>query len=148
MNYKFLITTISSLVLAIIAGSLYAGIVMREVTVVEHPYQDGLQYDSMRKRSAALGWKLAVPPSLAENEVLKVVVSDRNDVPMDVDAVEFAVSKVASTDVKTYRTQHSGRGGYTARINCPSAGYWDVKVKVTLGGDTMNYDSRIRIGKQ
>ena len=145
MNYKILIVSISISILAIIAACLWVGIAMREVTVVEHPYQDGLKYDATRKKYADLGWKVVVPASLSKDGQLNVMVYDRNGAPLDAESVDFAISRVASTETTNYRAARADSGGYGARVNCALKGYWDVRVKVTRGADSLSYDSRMHV---
>ena len=145
MNYKILIATISSLVFTIIAACLWAGISMREVTVVEHPYEDGLKYESTQKKKAELGWQVIAPASIGKDGQLEVTLHDRNSAPLEIGSVQFALNRLASSEVKQYQASRLGPGKYGAVVNCPLQGYWEIKVKLTRGGDTFSYDSRIHI---
>ena len=145
MNYKALIIAVSSLVLAIIAGSLWAGIATREVTVVEHPYEDGLKYDQTQKRYADLGWKVVAPSSLDKSGRLEVKIYGKDGAPLDAGSVEFALNRLGSSEIKKYRAPRDGGGSYGARVDCPLPGYWELKVQVTRGADTLSYDSRLHI---
>ena len=145
MNYKLLITTIALVVFALIGTCLWMGISMREVTVVEHPYDEGLRYDEIQKKYAELGWKVATPPSLGKNGQLYVNVSDKNGAPLDNAAVEFAINRIDSPDIKKYRAAWAERGTYGTHVDCTSKGCWELKVNVTAGKDTLSYDSKIHI---
>ncbi len=146
MNYKLLISSIVAAVFSIIGVCLWSGITMREVTVVEHPYEEGLRYDANQLRIAKLGWKVIVPRSLARDEQLNVQVYDRNGAPVDAAKVELAVNRIDSLEIKKYRALQTDRGSYGAHVECSPQGCWEVKVNVTRGDDWLSYDSRINIG--
>ena len=145
MNYKILITTIATCVFGIIVASLWAGIQMREVTVVEHPYEEGLRYDSTQKKYQDLGWKVVVPPSLKPGGQLQVLIYDKNGAPLDVSQVELAVNRINSTDIKKYRAARADRGRYDAQVDFSSKGLWEIRVNLTQGADTLSYDNQIHI---
>jgi nitrogen fixation protein FixH len=145
MNYKVLITGIFAGVLMIIAASVLMGISKREVTVVDHPYEDGLKYDATQKKYSDMGWKVVVPPSLKKDGKLDVCVYDRNGSPLDVTAVEFSVNRIDSPEVVKYRAVRADHGRYGAAVDFSSKGLWEIKVNLTQGGDTLSYDSRINI---
>src|SRR4051812_16261885 len=112
MNYKTLIIIIVLMVLSIIGTCLWTGIAMREVTVVDHPYEDGLKYDATQKRYADLGWKVVVPPSLNQDGQLKVSMYDRNGAAMDGAAVEFVLNRIGSPEIRKYKAAQVERGKY------------------------------------
>ena len=147
MNYKTLIMLIYIVVLAIIAASLLMGIKTREATVVEHPFEAGLKYDSMQKKYAELGWKVEIPPSLGKDGFLSISIHDSKNAPVDDVSVEFVLNRFGSPDIKKYRAKHTDRGVYGTHVVCPLNGYWALKVNVTLGNDTLSYESKIRIEK-
>ena len=145
MNYKFLISGIFAGVLTIIAASVVMGIAKREVTVVDHPYEDGLKYDATQRKYSDMGWRVVVPPSLKKDGKFDVCVYDRSGVPMDVTAVEFAVNRIDSPEVVKYRAVRADHGRYAAPVDFSSKGLWEIKVNLTQGADTLSYDSRINI---
>ena len=145
MNYKILITCVSSFIFAIIIASLWAGIVMREATVVDHPYEDGLKYEATQKRYAELGWKIVVPAALDKDGKLRVLVCDRNGAPMDVGMVELAINRLGGHETAKYLAVRADRGKYSALVDVSAKGYWEVRVKLTRGSDVMIYDDRIHI---
>jgi nitrogen fixation protein FixH len=145
MNYKLLIITIAVVVFAIIGVSLWTGIEMREVTVVEHPYDEGLKYDATQKKYAELGWRVVTPSSANKDGQLTVWVYDKNGVPMDGASVEFAINRIAGHEIKKYRAAQTERGRYGASVDFYSKGCWEIKVNVTHGTDTLSYDNKIQI---
>lgn len=145
MNYKILITSIFAGGLIVILLSLGAGIAMREVTVVEHPYEDGLKFDALRKRQTDLGWKVVAPLSLKNKEQLNVGIFDKDGVPLNGASVEFAVNRMGSPTSKKYRAAQADHGGFGAPVEFSSHGYWEVRVNVTRGDETLSYDRRIQI---
>jgi len=147
MNFKLLITTIALAVFALIGVCLWKGISMREVTVVERPYDEGLRYDEIQKKYTELGWKVATPPSLGKNGQLYVRVSDKNGAPLDDAAVEFAINRVDRADIIKYRAARVESGKYGSHVDFNSKGCWDLKVNVTVGKDTLSYDSKIQISE-
>jgi len=104
------------MVLAIIGASLWMGITLREKTVVEHPYDEGLKYDSTQKKYADLGWKVETPEALSKGKRLDVWVYDKNGALMDGASVEFVINRIASPDVNKYRTVQTERGKYGANV--------------------------------
>ena len=145
MNYKLLISTIAVAVFAIIFASLWTGIATREVTVVDHPYDEGLKYDATQKKYADLGWKVVTPSSLKNTERLNVNVLDKNGAPLADVAVEFAANRITSPDIRKYHAVQTERGRYEAKVDFSSQGLWELKVNVTRGNDTLSYESKLHI---
>lgn len=145
MNYKILISVIAGLGFVIMAGLVWASILMRDVTVVEHPYDAGLNYDATQKKYAELGWKVVAPASAAKDGPLSITVYDGNGAPLDNATVEFMLNRIGSPDVKKYRATQGGQGRYGVTAAITSKGYWELRVNVSHGKDTLSYDRKIRI---
>jgi len=145
MNYKLLIAIIAAMVLGIVGASIWIGISLREETVVEHPYDEGLKYDAIQKKYADLGWKVVPPPSLNKRQQLDVWVYDKNGAPLEGATVDFVINRITSPDAKRYRAVQTERGRYGVQVDFSSPGYWELKVNVTRGNDTLSFDSKMHI---
>ncbi|HEY4744134.1 MAG TPA: FixH family protein [Desulfuromonadaceae bacterium] len=145
MNYKLLIAIIAVMVLAIVGASIWIGITLREDTVVEHPYDEGLKYDAIQKKYADLGWKVVSPPSLNKRQRLDVWVYDKNGAPLEGVTVDFVIKRIARSDAKRYRAVQAERGRYGAQVDFSAPGYWELKVNVTRGNDTLSFDNKMHI---
>lgn len=145
MNYKILISSVMLIALVIMAGLVWTSILMRDVTVVEHPYEAAINYDATQKKYAELGWKVVTPASANKGELLNVTVYDRNGVAMDNAAVEFMLNRIGSPDIKKYRAELTEHGRYGVHADFSSKGCWELRVNVTRGKDTLSYDSKIQV---
>lgn len=145
MNYKILISLVMFVGVVIMAGLVWTSILMRDVTVVEHPYEAGIAYDATQKRYAELGWKVISPASANKDGLLNVTVYDSNGVAMDDATVEFMLNRIGSPDIKKYRAEHTEHGTYGVHADFSSRGYWELRVNITQGRETLSYDSKIQI---
>ncbi len=145
MNYKILIYSVMFVGFAIMTGLVWTSMVMRDVTVVEHPYEAGIAYDATQKRYAELGWKVISPVSANKDGQLNVSVYDRNGTAMDNATVEFMLNRIGNPDIKKYRAERTEHGMYSVHADFSSKGYWELRVNVTQGKDTLSYDSKIKI---
>ena len=145
MNYKFLVSLVMVGGFVIMAGLVRTSILMRDVTVVEHPYEAGISYDATQKRYAELGWRVITPASADKDGLLNVTVYDRNGAAMDNAVVEFMLNRIGSPDMKKYRAEHTEHGTYGVHADFSSKGYWELRVNITQGKDTLSYDSKIQI---
>jgi len=145
MNYKILISSVMLIAIVIMAGLVWTSILMRDVTVVEHPYEAGINYDATQKKYAELGWKVITPASVNKAELLNVTVYDRNGVAMDNATVEFMLNRIGSPDIKKYHAKHTEHGRYGVYAEFSSKGCWELRVNITRGGDTLSYDRKIQI---
>jgi len=147
MNYKYLIAAIAIAAFGIAGTLVWFAYQYREDTVVDHPYQEALQYDQTQRKRAQLGWQVLSPESLKQGEQLFVQVVDKNGAPVDHATVELAANRIDKTDTKKYSAKPADHGRYGALVEFDSRGTWQIKVKVTRGTDSLSFDNRIYIEK-
>jgi nitrogen fixation protein FixH len=147
MNYKYLIAVIAFVAFGIAGTLVWFAYQYREDTVVEHPYQEALQYEATQKKREQLGWQVLLPETLKQGSELLVQVVDKNGVPVDNAAVELSANRIDKTDTKKYSAKPADHGRYGARVDFTSHGTWEIKIKVTRGTDSLSFDNRIYIEK-
>jgi nitrogen fixation protein FixH len=137
---------VSILGLAAVIGAVIVGRSTFDGTVVDRPYEQGLEYDAVQKERAASGWSVnIVTPSfrVGKNDLL-IKVTDRLGLPLEVDALSVTVSRPSSAAYdQTYATLRTDTGRFSTEINLPLYGYWDARMQVTQQNKTITFEHRI-----
>jgi nitrogen fixation protein FixH len=148
MNYKVLIISILLGGFVIIGGSVYIGYSLRDGEVVDNAYEAGIRFDETVKKQAQLGWQVDLPRTVnaAKEDVSIVTVSvkDRVGKALKDATVSLEVNRMGSTSVRTYQCS-GGNGRYTAPVAFDAPGYWEARVHVARGEDTIRVDDTINI---
>lgn len=133
-------------VFAIIAGTILVGSKVREETVVEHPYEEGLRNDADHASRAALGLVVTVDdeaPVVGEAP-LSFGLADRRGQPVDGAAVEVELSRPATSHGEVRAEARAlGGGRYEAAVAFPAPGPWDVRFDVRDGADRVRLERRL-----
>ena len=131
---RSLIIALCILALAATIAAIVVGSRMFEGVVVDRPYEAGLQWDEMQRRTARLGWKIEIETQSFRRgtDELLLRVIDRNGAPLDVRDVAVTLSRPSTRDYdRTYRMTPGGRGRYRASIVIPLVGQWDLRTEIT-----------------
>ena len=135
-----------ALILAIIGATVFVGSKVREETVVERPYEEGLHHDAERASRAALGLTVALDEDglAAGTTPISFRLADRQARPFAGARVTVEVS-LPDTSRGEVRAQarEVAPGRYAADVALPSEGPWDLRFDVTLGADRVRLERRV-----
>jgi nitrogen fixation protein FixH len=148
MNYKTLIISILLGGFMIIGGSVYIGYSLRDGEVVNDAYESGIHFDETIKKQAQLGWRVELPRTLKTGKedvsILAVAVKDRSGRGLKNATVSLEMNRMGSRSVRTYQCTGAD-GRYTVPIAFDAPGYWETRVHIARGEDTLTFDDTINI---
>ena len=133
-------------VFALIAATVVVGSKVREETVVEHPYEEGLHHDADRASRAALGLAVAVEDDrpAAGKPPLTFRLTDRQGRVVAGAKVTVEVSRPDTSHGELRAdARETAPGRYAADLAFPAAGAWDVRFDVRRGEDRVRLEKRI-----
>jgi nitrogen fixation protein FixH len=138
---KVVIAVIATLVLGVVAATIWVASRSYERTVVANPYESGIHHDADRKRAQALGWVMVVDEDAlhaGQAALLAVTLSDRNGAPLDGAGVTFRVSRPGTSRFdRSAPARPEGRGRYVAVLPMTEAGFWDLDVVIVRGAESL-----------
>lgn len=145
MNYKILIIGILLGGITIVGASIAVGINVRDREVEENAYEAGLKFDETRKREAELGWKLIMPPTaLAGKAAVSMDIVDRNGAVIVGASVELELARLGGHEVGVYHAS-SVAGHYVAQVLFEEPGWWEARVQVSRGGDSLRFEHKLQV---
>jgi len=133
-------------VFALIAATVVVGSKVREETVVEHPYEEGLHHDADRASRAALGLAVAVEDDrpAAGKPPLTFRLTDRQGRVVAGAKVTVEVSRPDTSHGELRAdARETAPGRYAADLAFPAAGAWDVRFDVRRGEDRVRLEKRV-----
>lgn len=143
---KILIFAVIIIGLSAVIGAVVVGSRSFEGIVTEHPYEHGLSWDRAEHGKRSLGWEVGV----RENEfsigkkTLNLVILDKTGKPLEGASVSVMVSRPSTTAYdRTYKCERGEDGSYSAIVDLPLYGHWDLKVRVVKGQDDLTYTMNI-----
>jgi nitrogen fixation protein FixH len=141
-----IIGIVCSLALAATIATIVIGIRTFEGTVVEKPYETGLQWDEIQKQRAQLGWNVTIGEGTfktGKNE-LYVSVFDRDNRSVRNAELSILISRPSTRAYdRNYRAVSQGEGLYYASVDLPHMGAWDVTVNVNIGSNNCSFHKSI-----
>lgn len=143
MRYKLLILLVFVIGFGAIVSAIAIGILRRDLTVEEHPYEAGLEFDKSLKKYADLGWNLETVE--VRDGTIAVRITDKNKEPLRGAIVECSLNKCADVHIKNYICRYGSDGYYQAAIDMGDASCIDVKVNVLYGGEVLSFDRKITL---
>ena len=144
MNYKALIIGIFIAAMSIIGASIAIGISSRDVEVEDNAYEAGLHFDQTSRRKAELAWQVTMPRSLKTgNAVIPIDVVDRTGAMLHDAEVVLELDRRGGHEVHAYRC--TGDKRYLASVQLDTPGYWDARVQVTRGNDSVRFEDAIYV---
>jgi nitrogen fixation protein FixH len=125
---------------------VFVGSKVREETVVERPYEEGLQHDAERRSRAALGLAVALDDErpAAGAAPLSFRLSDREARPFTGARVSVELSRPDTSrgEVRA-EAREVAPGRYAADLALPAEGPWDARFDVVRGGDRVRLERRV-----
>ncbi|TNF56938.1 hypothetical protein EP227_00125 [bacterium] len=148
---KVLIGFVTLTALLAVAGSFIVGIKNFDGTVTERPYEEGLLWDDIRKKKAALGWSVDIKKSrlTTGNNDITISVLNRMKEPLKGANISVMISRPSTTvydrDVEAVKLKE---GLYRANTDFPVFGYWDLTIEVSKGRESLPLKKRIFVEKK
>ncbi|NJD55470.1 MAG: hypothetical protein FIA94_03585 [Nitrospirae bacterium] len=143
---KKLLLLVTLIGIAAVVGAVVVGMSTFDGTVVDNPYEKGLAWDREQTERASSGWSVGImPPSpSAGRNRLYLTVTDRSGKPLS-GKVTLSVSRPSSKSYdREYGTASTEKPGvYTASVEFPLYGYWDLDVRVTVQERTITFRKSI-----
>jgi nitrogen fixation protein FixH len=147
---RILIILICIIALAATIGAIIVGSQSFEGLVVERPYEAALAWDKTRQKQTSLGWTVSVHGSrfkTGKNDLI-VRILDKNESLITDAVVNLTVSRL-STRVydKTYRATQQMDGRYSASIDLPLYGNWNLIIDANHNNDHASFKQTIYVEK-
>lgn len=133
-------------ILAMTVATVFVGSKVREETVVERPYEEGLRHDADRAARAALGLALRLDDDApaAGKGPLGLRLADRAGQPFAGATVTVELSRPDTSRGEVRApARETEPGRYVAELAPPAPGGWDVRVDVARGGERVRLERRI-----
>ncbi len=143
---RTLIVVVCIIALGATIGTIVIGSRSFEGTVVEKPYETGLDWDRTKQQEARLGWSLSIAQGkfkIGSNDLFFTVL-DRDQILLrDATALVKVTRPSTVAYDKTYRSIRQPDGRYLAKIDLPRYGNWYVIVQITRGDDAASFTRSI-----
>lgn len=147
---KTLIAIVTVIGLTAVVGAIFIGVKSFDGIVTEHPYEKGLLWDEMERKRNELGWRVEILNRefiTGDNNVL-ISVLDKNNMPLTVTDAALRISRPATATLnKKFDIILIRDGMFSARLNFPLFGYWDIGINVSSGGDSLLFEKRVFVKK-
>lgn len=147
---KVLIGFVTLTAILAVAGSFIVGIKSFDGTVTERPYEEGLLWDEIRRKKAALGWSVDIKKvrlTTGSNDITIAILNKLKE-PLEDANISVMISRPSTTvydrDVQVVK---SGKGLYRANIDFPLFGYWDMTIEVRQERESLPFKKRIFVEK-
>jgi nitrogen fixation protein FixH len=147
---KTLITIVIILGLTAVIGAIFIGVKSFDGVVTDHPYEKGLLWDETERKRSELGWRVEIQNTeftTGDNTVV-IFVLDRNNMPLAHAEASLSISRPATaTFNKKFDIILISDGMFSARLNFPVFGYWDIRISVSSGGESLLFEKRVFVKK-
>lgn len=143
---KTLIGIVIIVVLATVVTTVIVGSRSFEGIVVDKPYERGLTWDREQKAQTESGLDISIKNktfTVGKNDLV-IQVTDREQKPVP-DAVLMLMVSRPSTNAydRTYRLIVSKEGMYSASVELPLYGHWDLQVTIVRNRQTLLFQRKI-----
>jgi len=143
---KILIGIVIVVVLAAVVTTVIVGSRSFEGIVVDKPYERGLSWDREQKERIESGLDIGIKNrsfTVGKNDLL-IQVTDREGRPVP-DAVLMLTVSRPSTNAydRAYRLAGSKKGMYSAPVELPLYGHWDLQITIVRNGQNLPFQREI-----
>jgi nitrogen fixation protein FixH len=135
--------------LAVIDGIMVTLAVRTQTgTVIEHPYETGLRYNDLiaaSDKQAELGWKATLDfvPQGNHQGLLRMDLRDADAAPIAADSVTITLMRPTQAGHDFTATLQSDGAGYSAPVQFPMPGLWELRAYVEAHGQHYQHAKRI-----
>lgn len=134
--------------LVAVIGTVIAGALLSEGTVVQDPYATGLRWDASHHVRRESGWQVIFASKTIKSPASEMIVSvlDRTGKTMTDATVDLHLT-LPATDRhdSSYRMARSASGRYKAIVRVPVRGRWFVRINVNKEDKSINFDETITV---
>lgn len=119
-----------------------------EGTVAKDAYMEGLQWDAARRARQESGWKAALVSSRLPTgrSDLQVRLLDRNGRPLLGASVVIDISRPETSRYdRSYVADEVGSGLFSAAVDLPRFGRWQLRTTVTQGARTVVFHDSLSV---
>jgi nitrogen fixation protein FixH len=134
---------------SITAVTIVVGTRTFEGTVVKDAYTEGLKWDELRRARLESGWsaRLIQDRLPVGRSTVQVRLLDHAKRPFQEAKVYLAFTRPETSRYdRSYEAKTMGKGIYTADIDLPRAGGWQVRISVFQGGQTVLFNDALVTG--
>lgn len=134
--------------LVAVIGTVIAGALLSEGTVVKDPYATALRWDASHHDRIQSGWKVAFASKSIKSPASEMILSvlDRTGKTVTDAAVELHLTLPATDRHDSwYRMERSAAGRYKAMVRVPVRGRWIVRINVDKEDKSINFDETITV---
>jgi nitrogen fixation protein FixH len=145
-NMKFVLLLVAIVGVGAVIGAFVLGKMSFEGTVSEHPYEEGLKRDEVRKEHERLGWQLELTHQefTVGHAEIGVHIRKADESPLAGADVMLVVSRPNTNEYnKPYNAHQIFPGVYRADVELPLYGYWDIQFTVRKGKDELDFTRRV-----
>jgi nitrogen fixation protein FixH len=147
---KTLIAIVIIIGLSAVIGAIFIGVKSFDGIVTEHPYEKGLLWDETERKKSELGWRVEILNrefTTGDNNVV-ISVLDKNSMPLAHAKASLSLSRPATaTFNKKFDMILIRDGMFSASLNFPVFGYWDIGINVSSGGESLLFENRVFVKK-
>ena len=143
---KILIGIVIVVVLAAVVTTVIVGSRSFEGIVVDKPYERGLSWDREQKERIESGLDIGIKNrsfTVGKNDLL-IQVTDRERRPVPDAVLMLTVSRPSTnTYDRTYRLAVSKEGTYSAPVELPLYGHWNLQITIVRNGQKLPFQREI-----
>lgn len=143
---KISLILISTVVMLMTVATILVGSNRFDGTVVEKPYETGLDWDKTQSQKSRLAWSIDINTKgyrVGRNNVC-ITVRDREGRSLRQAAVTVKLTRPETIRYdRTYLTDEQQNGDYRATIDLTSYGNWDMLISVQNGADKTDFRAPI-----
>ncbi len=137
---KLLIITIVFIGIAVVVGTIFIGAKTFDGTVVDMPYERGINYDKTQRALKDFS-------VVSENQVLLrgdnqfvFSIKPNTERPLKIDSAAVTITKPSTNRFDwTYEAKPQPEGKYIALIKLPDHGRWEIRVSFMVDNQLLTY---------
>lgn len=143
---KTLVIIVTIIGLSAVIGSIIVGKSVFEGKVVDKPYEMGLRYDEIEKARASVIFEILNRRIHSGENDIVFTIKERDKQILD-QQIEGLIISRPSTSVydRRYPVNFVSPGRFSAKVNFPMHGYWDIKIVSRWDGKTVNLEKRVYV---
>lgn len=142
---KLTLIAVTLIGLIAVLGAVIIGNMTAEDTVVEHPYERGLDWDRENNLRRDSGLSVALNPGKVEAGVVRVEINIKERTGKGFEGE--VLLKLTRPDTgefdRRYKAINMGSGRYYAKVDLLKEGVWHVHIEVEYKGESISFLRKI-----
>lgn len=143
---KTVIGIVTMVALAAVVATVIVGSRSFEGIVVDKPYERGLSWDREQTERTESGLKIGINNKTftVGNNELVIQVTGRGEKPVSDAVLMLTVSRPSTNAYDRIYSLTASKGGiYSASVDLPLYGHWDLRITIARNGQTLLFPQRI-----